>query len=119
MVSALKNRVRLSTRLTRSRLGSLAVLLALFALLALAATRLALEIAPALLLAIIALFDFSPGETVARIFAERRYRKLVARRAAKRVLLPLTPVVMPLLVLRLASLALAMRPPPASALATN
>lgn len=119
MVKVPHSRVRLSTRLTRSRLRSLVFLLGLFALLAVAVSRLALELVPALLLAIIALFDFTPAATVARLIAERRYKRLSARRAFKRVLLPLRPIVMTLLVLRVSASALAMRPPPAPAQLPN
>lgn len=104
--------LELRARVTRPRLVSLAALALFFAALCLVASRLALEIVPALVLAAISLLDFTPGRAVALRLAERRYKRLSRSRSTIRVLLPLSARHARALIARLGSLALAMRPPP-------
>lgn len=111
--------MRPRARITRARVFSLVAMLVLYAGVCAVASRLALEIVPALLLATISLFDFTPGRAVALRLAERRYRRLAARRAVKRVLLPASTIFVAPFVERVSAYALAMRPPPAVAFELN
>lgn len=77
----------------------------------------AFDLFPALLLALVLLFGYTPGERVVQHFAECRRRRIVARsRAVKRIALPAVEHVFSQLIQRLVAFALAMRPPPAPAL---
>lgn len=77
--------------------------------------RLALDLAPALLLAIALLFGYTPNERVVRHFAERRRKRLSRRRGVRRIAPVISHESVSGFVARIVAHALAMRPPPAAA----
>ncbi|MGB0873505.1 MAG: hypothetical protein ACPGYP_10290 [Solirubrobacterales bacterium] len=100
-------------RLTRTSLRNVGAALALYLAIALFAPKMAFDLAPALLLALVLLFGYTPGERVVQHFAERRRRRIAGRsRAVKRIALPTVDHVFSQLIQRLIAFALAMRPPP-------
>lgn len=98
-------------RLTRERIRSIATMSVIYAVVCLLASRLAVELVPAVLLAVVSLLDFQPAHALVERLARRR-RNQAHRRPARRSPVPRSSVRSIPLLERLAAFALAMRPPP-------